>query len=253
MWAMSELNEMRCEQFADMAAELALGVLTGRERAEAIAHLDRCEACRENVRQLTVTGEELLGLLPASEPPPGFETRVMERLGLAAPRPGVIGRIRRFGRVRQAGWTRRTLAVAAIVLTFVVAGLGGWGLRSVTASPARSLLSSAPLVSAGHQTVGEVFFYNGNPQWLYMSVGMDAAGTGTVTCQLKSRDGRVVTVGSFRLTGGYGSWVSPAPVGQGPFTSVRLVSADGGVLATASFPGWRLLRRTAPPAGRPAR
>jgi hypothetical protein len=232
---MSELTDMGCDGFADVAAELALGVLTGRERAEAIAHLDRCEACREDVRQLTVTGEELLGLLPASEPPPGFETRVMERLGRAAPRPRVIGRITRLGRVRQAGWTRRTLAVAAVVLTFVVAGLGGWGLRSVTASPARSLLSSAPLVSAGHQTLGEVFFYNGDPRWLYMSVGMDT-GTGTVTCQLKSRDGDVITMGSFRLTGGYGSWASPIPAGQGPFTGARLVSADGGVLATASFP-----------------
>ena len=84
---MSEVNEMGCAEFADAAAELALGVLTGRERARALAHLDRCEACRENVRQLTVTGEELVGLLPAIEPPAGFETRVMERLGLGTPAP----------------------------------------------------------------------------------------------------------------------------------------------------------------------
>jgi len=84
---MSEVNEMGCAEFADAAAELALGVLTGRERARALAHLDQCEACRENVRQLTVTGEELVGLLPAIEPPAGFETRVMERLGLGTPAP----------------------------------------------------------------------------------------------------------------------------------------------------------------------
>ena len=30
---MSELNEMGCREFSDVAAELALGVLTGRERA----------------------------------------------------------------------------------------------------------------------------------------------------------------------------------------------------------------------------
>ena len=53
---MSELNEMGCDEFTDVAAELALGVLTGRERAQAIAHLDHCDACRENVRQLTMTG-----------------------------------------------------------------------------------------------------------------------------------------------------------------------------------------------------
>ena len=33
---MSELHAMSCEEFDDVAAELALGVLTGRERARAI-------------------------------------------------------------------------------------------------------------------------------------------------------------------------------------------------------------------------
>jgi hypothetical protein len=81
---MSELNEMGCAGFADVRAEVALGVLTGRERAAAVAHLDRCTACQESVCRLAVTGEKLLQLLPVREPPPGFETRVLERLVLAA-------------------------------------------------------------------------------------------------------------------------------------------------------------------------
>src|SRR5215472_12668286 len=88
---MSELNEMDCANLADVAAELALGVLIGRERAEAIAHLDHCDGCREDVRQLMLTGEELLGLLPASEPPAGFETKVLERLGFPASGRGTQG------------------------------------------------------------------------------------------------------------------------------------------------------------------
>ena len=44
---MSRATHMSCAEFHDSAAELALGVLTGRERAEALAHLDHCEACRE--------------------------------------------------------------------------------------------------------------------------------------------------------------------------------------------------------------
>ena len=91
---MSELNGMGCAGFADVAAELALGALTGRERAEALAHLDRCSACRKHVRQLTATGEALLGLLPAEAPPPGFETRVLERLCLAAHVPPGLNRER---------------------------------------------------------------------------------------------------------------------------------------------------------------
>ena len=241
---MSELSGMGCDEFADMAAELALGVLTGRERAEAIAHLDGCEACREHVRQLTVTSEELLGLLPASEPSAGFETRVMDRLGMAAPRPGLVARLRRAGRARRAGRpvnrTRRMLAVAAVTLAMVVSGLGGWGLRgaivsTATGSPVGSPLSTVSLVSASHQTVGKIFVYSGTPQWLSMWVDVDSGGTGTVTCELVGRGGQVVTLGKFRLNGGYGIWASPPPLVRGPFTGARLVSADGTVLATASI------------------
>src|SRR6266576_798616 len=82
---MSEMNEMSCAMLADVAAEFALGVVTGRERADAIEHLDRCESCREDVHKLMATGDELLGLLPLAEPPAGFETRVLDRLGLLAP------------------------------------------------------------------------------------------------------------------------------------------------------------------------
>jgi hypothetical protein len=93
---MSENSDMTCEQMADMAAELALGVLTGRERAMAVAHLDTCDVCREDVRQLMATGEQLIELLPPAEPPAGFETQVLARLGLPAPRdpaqPGPLSR-----------------------------------------------------------------------------------------------------------------------------------------------------------------
>ena len=61
-------------------------------------------------------------------------------------------------------------------------------------------------------------------------------GTGTVICQLVSPDGNVVTLGSFWLDAGYGTWGSPGPVGHGQFTGARLVSADGTILATARFP-----------------
>ena len=243
---MSELNEMGCAEFADAAAELALGVLTGRERARALAHLDWCEACRENVRQMTVTGEELVGLLPAIEPPAGFETRVMERLGLATSAPAPARHLspaRRFGR-KLAGWMgsagagrpRRLLATAAVAVAVIVAGLGGWGLHAATSSP----LSSATLLTASHQTAGKIYFYDSGSRWLYMSVnigpGSGVAGNGTVVCQVEGPDGHVITIGSFQLTGGYGYWGSPDPVTNGPVTGARLVTTTGAVLATATFP-----------------
>jgi hypothetical protein len=247
---MNELNEMGCHEFSDVAAELALGVLTGRERAQALAHLDHCASCREEVRQLTATGEGLLGLLPNVEPPAGFEARVMDRLGLAAPAPSPAsqsGWTRRLaflgrksahpaqaGQARPAGRTRRALALAAVTLAVVAAGLGGWGLRPGTPAPAGAPLSSATLLSASHQAAGKVFLYEGSSPWLYMSVYIPA-GNGTVICQVESGDGHITTVGSFRLTGGRGYWGNPVPTNQGPLTGARLVGPGGTVLATASF------------------
>jgi hypothetical protein len=252
MQAVSELNDMGCAGFADVAAELALGALTGRERAEALAHLDRCVACQKQVRQLTATGEELVRLLPAEAPPPGFETRVLGRLGLAAQGPpepasrrSLASRRRPFGRGRgegHAGVSRPALALAAVAVTLAVAvsALGGWGPgaagpSSVRSSSAGSSLSSAVLLSANRQTVGTIYFYGANRQGLFVSVDI-RSGTGTVICQLVSRNGNVITLGSFWLNAGYGAWGSPDLVSHGQLTGARLVSQNGAILATASFP-----------------
>jgi hypothetical protein len=233
---MSELNSMSCAEFHDSAAELALGVLTGRERAEALAHLDHCEACREHVRQLTMTGEQMLSLLPTAEPPAGFETRVMDRLGLAAPAPQPLRHRRRRPVWGHEFRPRRALAAAAVVVALLGAALGGWGLHASTAPAASSALTSATMIAAAdHDNVGEVYVYSGDQHWMYMSVDLES-GNDTVICQLVDSNGHVTTVGSFRLADGYGSWGSPAWTGDGSPVGARLVTANGTVLATASFP-----------------
>jgi hypothetical protein len=57
-----------------------------------------------------------------------------------------------------------------------------------------------------------------------------------VICQLVARGGRVLTVGSFKLDGGYGAWGSPDPVAAGDVTGTRITSMNGTFLATAPFP-----------------
>jgi anti-sigma factor RsiW len=236
---MGEFNDIGCAGLTAVAAELALGALTGHERAEALAHLDRCEVCRERVSRLMVTSGELLELLPASEPPPGFEVRVMERLGLAAFGRAIVSQASRVGHLRQRrgrrqrepGRNRRLLAVAAAAV--VVAGLGGWGMGSGMSPAGHVPLSSAALVSPGHRAVGEIFAYGGSQEWVYVSVDV-GAGNGAVVFELVGKDNHVTTVGSFILTGGYGSWGSPYFAGGSP-SGARLVAPDGTVLATATF------------------
>ena len=263
---MSELDDMTCGELAEVAAELALGVLTGRERAIAVAHLGKCDACREEVRQLMATGEQLLELLPPAEPPAGFETRVLDRLGLSAParedkeakqakedeeakenayprliRPAGSRRgtdrtgapPARPGGTRRPGRLRRALTATAMGLALIVAGFGGWRIGT-SATSASGHLASASLLSATQQNVGNIFLYSGTPRWLYMSVDLDS-GQETVTCQVVSTDGRVITLGAFQLADGYGSWASPDPGNVGTLSGARLLSANGTVLATATF------------------
>jgi len=258
---MTDPNGMSCRDFDDVAAELSLGVLTGRERAEAVAHLDECDSCREHVRQLSLTGEEMLGLLPSREPTEGFESRVMERLGIttspaqAATGPAVAasgpgngdgdGATLPAGNPRKPAkrpnWTRRMLTTAAVALAVVACGVGGWGLRGATGpgsggSTAEGSLREATLLSVTHhQKAGQIYLYDGNPRWLYMGLADPSDGDGTVVCQLIAKGGKVITIGSFKINGGYGAWGSPDPVAAADVTGARITSLSGKVLATASF------------------
>ena len=45
----------------------------GDERGAALAHLDRCAACRAEVEELAGAVDLLLSAAPEAEPPPGFE------------------------------------------------------------------------------------------------------------------------------------------------------------------------------------
>jgi anti-sigma factor RsiW len=78
------MAERDCARLRELAPELALGVLTGEERAEARKHLATCPDCREYVLELTSVGDGLLALVPGAEPSLGFEDRVLSRLGISA-------------------------------------------------------------------------------------------------------------------------------------------------------------------------
>ncbi|MDQ3826925.1 MAG: zf-HC2 domain-containing protein [Actinomycetota bacterium] len=71
------ISVVSCQQCRELAAELALNVLTGRERVGVLAHLEACAGCRDTVSALTDTADRLVELLPDAEPPVGFEHRVM--------------------------------------------------------------------------------------------------------------------------------------------------------------------------------
>jgi hypothetical protein len=131
---------------------------------------------------------------------------------------------------------RRVLAAAAVSLAVIAAGLGGWRIGVASAPTAASQLTAASLLSTANskENVGQVFLYSGNPGFVYMSVDL-GSGSETVSCQVIGSDGRVTTIGYFRLDDGNGAWGSPSPSSLGELTGARLVSSNGTVLATGNF------------------
>lgn len=242
-------SDVTCEKLREIGAELALGVLPGRERAGAVAHLDECAECREYIEQLTLVGDGLIGLLPGNEPPVGFETRVAQALtqgtpvqeGRAHPRGSAVPPRRRRGRIR----LRVASAAAAL---FVAVGFGGWAvgtaIEDVAAGPSATSPGSGTEMLAGDLTstatgakpVGEIYAHADPKGWVYMTIDLSGAGkpySGKAFCLLVHRDGTTVPVGALTLRGGKGSWGSPAPVDPGALTGARVTATDGTVLATA--------------------
>ncbi len=69
-----------CDEFREIAPDLALGLLGGDERGAAITHLAGCARCQAHLEGLVRVADDLLLLAPQVEPEIGFESRVMARL-----------------------------------------------------------------------------------------------------------------------------------------------------------------------------
>jgi Putative zinc-finger len=74
-----------CGDTRELLPELAAGVAAGDDRARALRHLSGCAACRGELDALAIVADEMVAWAPAVEPPAGFESAVLARLG---PRPG---------------------------------------------------------------------------------------------------------------------------------------------------------------------
>jgi hypothetical protein len=226
------MSDQSCERMRELAPELALDILSGVERASVQAHLNECADCREYVGSLTQVSDRLLTLVPGVEPPLGFEDRVLARMGMTAPQPRPS---------RRRHWLAVTAAAAVAALVF---GAGGWVIGTTATSP--STISALPgqhndgtirfasFWTTDKQKIGQVFTYQDQPSWLYMTVSADP-NVGWVACQLIRRDGKTVQVGAFTLAAGKGSWSSDLTINPSQVSGARLVSSDGSILATASF------------------
>ncbi len=222
---MSEFDdEQECRGFSDDLAELALGILTGRDRAATLAHVDACPRCADELEHLARTADAIVGVAPEAEPPMGFEVRLFSRMGLDPAPPA-----RHPSRV-----TRWVLAAAAAVVALGVGlgvGLSGGSGGGSGGGSAADLVAQGDLVEHSLK-VGHVDVYGGSRPWMFMNLA-DSTARGTVTCKVVLASGRTVTVGTFTASVGYGSWGAPLHVSPTAVRSAEVVSANGTVIATA--------------------
>jgi len=231
---------MGCEQTRDVAAELALGIADGAERAQALRHLAECPDCRRAVEELSAVTDELLLLAPEREPPPGFEARVLGHL--AAPRPPSRRR-----RLAALGRRRRVLVplVAAVTAAAVAAGVvlgptsderrDAQHYRSVLAAANGTSFQAAKLRDAGGVRAGIVYGYEGRSSWIYVGLYADRRDT-RYRVDLVLTSGRRLRLQAMRLDPATGSGGQAIPVDLSEVAGVRLVGSEPGDVLVARLP-----------------
>jgi Putative zinc-finger len=213
----------KCEAISDDLIEFALGTLTGRSRSLVLDHLETCAHCDAELEALTAATDTMLFLAPESEPPLGFETRLIERY-------------RRSDTRRSSDRWRRASVWAIAAVLVAVLGVGVDTLVTTNGGsnqPSALRPTTGRLMSSGH-TVGQVTISSGSPSWLIMNVDAGAI-SGVVWCEVTLTNGEVKSIGKFTLNHGYGSWVSRIDATGGQVRSARLVNAHGTVIAKATF------------------
>ena len=229
------MRNMDCALFAEVAAELALGILTGPDRSAALAHMNRCTRCQAEVASLAEAADRLLDLAPARDAPAGFEGRVTAAFGQTLPEPAAERRRARPARRRFAGqrWWRPGTFAAAVA----AAGMLGWWLNGTITTPQAPGYDGAAVAAlrtpAG-APAGEVAVTGAPQQWLVMVVNANTA-PGWYHCYLRTSAGQQIPAGAFRVGPHGGVWVSRLPIPKSKLTGARLVGPGGTQAASANF------------------
>lgn len=229
---------MRCEEIRELAPEIALGIADGEQRAEALRHLAQCGGCRRAVEQLSQVADDLLLVAPAEEPSAGFESRVVEAMGLQEPprRRRVRRRLTARRLALRIGPALATAGVTAVALVAVYHNdhQTAERYRETLAEANGQYFEAAPLRDEAGSRGGVAFGYQGSPSWLFLTI--DRGHRDSVTrAELTTKDGRTIPVRSISLDS-RGGWGGAIPVKLYSLKSIRVLGKGSGVVLEASFP-----------------
>ncbi len=217
------MSAFSCAETRDLAPELALGVLGGAERAEALEHVDGSGPCRTFGGERTDAADALPLLVPEAEPPLGFERRVVATFSGARRRA-----VRRWVAVVAA------TAAAATIVSVVVVRIAERDDAGRAPEAAVSDVQSVPMIGADGNAVGWAFVSDGRPAAVGVSVayGLQA---GRYSIELAGGTAHAREVGAVTITDGHGAWSGTAELPESGATAVRLVDRDGTVVCEATL------------------
>jgi Putative zinc-finger len=223
---------MACEETRELAAELALGIADGADRAQALRHLAECPECRRSVEELSGVVDQLLLLAPQHEPPAGFESRVVNHIAPSRP-----ARRRRW-RVVLVPVAAATAAAALAVGVVLGATSDDRRLadqyRETLAAANGSYFEATRLQDADGERAGLVYGYRGTPSWIYVDVYSDRATE--YRAELVLTSGRRVPLPTLRLDPTTGSAGKAIPVDLERVARVELTGSRDGDVLTATLP-----------------
>ena len=215
-----------CDDLEALAPELALGTLTGAERAEALGHLATCLDCQQRVAELARIVDWMLLLAPEEDPSDALEARVLavtvgERTEGSNRRP----RILRRRNVLVGGLT----AAAALAVAVGVASLMDDEGRTST-------VRAALAVEDDGQSICRAVINETDPAWLFVSLDEPGEqGAARYTVELELEHGATMRVGRIDVRDGHGVLAVTLDLNDAEARAVRLVAADDEVGYEATF------------------
>lgn len=186
----------------DLLLQVALGEADVDASTHILGHVSDCAGCRRELGDLTEGIDAVLPAVPRTAPPPGFEARVLDRLGVersADPADAAESTSRPRGRV---------LIPAAAGLAGLAVGAGiVWGALEASA-PEEPQSAEVPVTTEAGQQVGQVSRAYGETGAMFV-IALDEGGdVGAVTCLVRLADGRTHEAGEWILgDDGGGTWV----------------------------------------------
>ena len=214
-----------CASFDEASTDLALGFTSEPERDALLAHAASCPRCGRLLADLGATVDGLLGLAPEAEPPVGFESRAVARIG-----SGGGGTDRRGFRIP--AWS---LVAGVVVVLGLIAALGlAWGGDGDR--PGRHGVVAASIRSAQGADVGDVVMIAGSPPRIVVVVDGPDDWPGTWVCELLVPGSRWTAVGRWRAPeAAGGTWTTTMAESLLRSTQMRITTEAGRVVATATF------------------